>query len=58
MSIWVIGAIAYLAVLLFAFALARVASPPDDLGNLTEQPVDESDQTPTESAQAAGGNRG
>ena len=29
MSFWVIGSIAYLALLLFAFALARVASSPE-----------------------------
>jgi hypothetical protein len=28
MSVWVIGSIAYLAMLLFGWALARVASPP------------------------------
>lgn len=54
---WVIGGIAYLALLLFALALVRVASAPDHVDSPADALVDEPDHVPAKSAQAAGGNR-
>ncbi|MDJ0665288.1 MAG: hypothetical protein QNJ75_12065 [Acidimicrobiia bacterium] len=57
MSIWVIGAIAYLAVLLFAFALARVASASDHPDGPMDGFVEEPDSAPEVTARTAGDSR-
>jgi len=56
MSVWVIGSIAYLAVLLFAFALAQVASVPDQADSPADSAFEQSDRASTASTRVAGGN--
>ena len=54
MSIWIIGGIAYLVVLLFALALARVASAPDEDDRIREVAVEgHPDYASTPSARVA-----
>ena len=58
MSIWIIGGIAYLAVLLFALALARVASAPDEDDRIREVAVEQHpDYESSPSARVAGDGR-
>ena len=50
MSIWVIGSIAYLALLLFAFALARLASSPEPVDAHLDEVAENPDRSMAMSA--------
>ena len=42
MSVWVIGSVAYVALLLFAWALARVASSPESVDHRVDTAIETS----------------